>query len=676
VRWPWSRPEGPKPVAAPAPKAWESMAPMRSAMPMVQRVTDSSAFTSTLASWQQPGVVGPMEHAVDPDAPTGVVDGLVTVLGAGRPGASSSAVPAADPVLPERHRSLPTSARPRQVARIVAAEPAPVTTAAPSSVPMEAAAVPASVDMAAISSSPVDLALPDDLDLGDAGQGSTATLQATTMPGEPIQTTVTPPALPKAASGVPSVGPSRSPLAGPVQREVTPPASPTAALAPTRRLGLGAPSRDVQRSPLDEATPPASAPPEEATSGLRPSSVAPAEVRSPEAAQRDGVAGPLGPVDGLAASAEVPLPVAEPVVRSTPTLGAEPAIVADAALRHGAPDVDARPIPAAPSSMGTSASGSVGPAAPTVQRSPLAGAEPVAPTGNGGSRGASTARPVREVVGLQRIAAAAGSAGAVPLAAAPQGVASLPPLIGSVQRAAERGPSGVVVARTASDHPAPAPAAEAVSLVAPTLGRRPAIDRVDAGFAPVAPGAAPSVDVSNVPVPAISSVPRTPGVPAAASVQRAVAARPMPTPFPAAPRQAAASAAPGPTPAVDAWAGEPSTGDSEFDDYIGPGVVVSRLPDGSISMTASAAPAEDAGGGGGGAGAFGVQRLADDVPTVQRAAEAAPAEVAGPGGGAGPASAGAPPEDLDGLARRLYGPLRSELLAELRLDRERAGLGR
>ena len=48
------------------------------------------------------------------------------------------------------------------------------------------------------------------------------------------------------------------------------------------------------------------------------------------------------------------------------------------------------------------------------------------------------------------------------------------------------------------------------------------------------------------------------------------------------------------------------------------------------------------------------------------------AAAAGPAGAA--AQAGAAPADLDDLARRLYDRLRSRLMAELRLDRERAGL--
>ena len=73
--------------------------------------------------------------------------------------------------------------------------------------------------------------------------------------------------------------------------------------------------------------------------------------------------------------------------------------------------------------------------------------------------------------------------------------------------------------------------------------------------------------------------------------------------------------------------------------------------------------------------------------TVQRAAEddlAAPPPVAGPPaaagaapltppGGSGPGAA-ATPEQLDELARRLYDKIRYRLKAELRLDRERAGL--
>ncbi len=39
-----------------------------------------------------------------------------------------------------------------------------------------------------------------------------------------------------------------------------------------------------------------------------------------------------------------------------------------------------------------------------------------------------------------------------------------------------------------------------------------------------------------------------------------------------------------------------------------------------------------------------------------------------------PAPAGAPPTDLDEMARRLYEPLSARLRAELWLDRERAGV--
>jgi hypothetical protein len=78
------------------------------------------------------------------------------------------------------------------------------------------------------------------------------------------------------------------------------------------------------------------------------------------------------------------------------------------------------------------------------------------------------------------------------------------------------------------------------------------------------------------------------------------------------------------------------------------------------------------------------------VVQAQAAAVAAPdlpaADLGGTGGGPSdgpvptappgtpPAAAGTPPPDLDELARRLFDPLSARLRAELRLDRERAGV--
>jgi hypothetical protein len=84
----------------------------------------------------------------------------------------------------------------------------------------------------------------------------------------------------------------------------------------------------------------------------------------------------------------------------------------------------------------------------------------------------------------------------------------------------------------------------------------------------------------------------------------------------------------------------------------------------------------------------GAPPLPPPAPAVQRqaAAVAAPDPPAADLGGTGegpvptapfgtpPAAAGAPPPDLDELARRLFDPLSARLRAELRLDRERAGV--
>lgn len=61
------------------------------------------------------------------------------------------------------------------------------------------------------------------------------------------------------------------------------------------------------------------------------------------------------------------------------------------------------------------------------------------------------------------------------------------------------------------------------------------------------------------------------------------------------------------------------------------------------------------------------------IPPASAASAATPAATAGGTTGAHPAS-GAASTPLDELARQLFGPLSARLKAELRLDRERAGL--
>jgi hypothetical protein len=69
-----------------------------------------------------------------------------------------------------------------------------------------------------------------------------------------------------------------------------------------------------------------------------------------------------------------------------------------------------------------------------------------------------------------------------------------------------------------------------------------------------------------------------------------------------------------------------------------------------------------------------VQRVDDVVPELEGAPSAPGPTTAAPGGtpGTPPASSGTP--DMDELARRLFDPLSARLRAELRLDRERAGI--
>lgn len=66
-----------------------------------------------------------------------------------------------------------------------------------------------------------------------------------------------------------------------------------------------------------------------------------------------------------------------------------------------------------------------------------------------------------------------------------------------------------------------------------------------------------------------------------------------------------------------------------------------------------------------------VQREA--APTTAEAPAASPGAGATPAGGAAP-GAGDKPAELDELAKKLYERIRTRLKAELRLDRERAGL--
>ena len=84
--WPFRRRRRPGPVASGSPGGDEAMATGWRHLPPIQRVVTASprtvevsSFEASLATRRNPAMVGPLEHAVLPDAPAGIAHGLAAV---------------------------------------------------------------------------------------------------------------------------------------------------------------------------------------------------------------------------------------------------------------------------------------------------------------------------------------------------------------------------------------------------------------------------------------------------------------------------------------------------------------------------------------------------------------------------------------------------------------------
>src|SRR4051812_3850039 len=95
--WPWSR-QPPQPAAGPpagggsvsgstrgggttVPPAWRGLPPVQRTVDDMPVTAPVSRLTSALASWGDPRSVAPLGHLVDPEGPSGRVEGLVMPVG-------------------------------------------------------------------------------------------------------------------------------------------------------------------------------------------------------------------------------------------------------------------------------------------------------------------------------------------------------------------------------------------------------------------------------------------------------------------------------------------------------------------------------------------------------------------------------------------------------------------
>jgi len=649
---------------------------MRSAVTTV----DIGAFRDHLSSWRDPSFLSPLSHQIDPAGPAGLVTGLASP----------------QPQTYYRDRPLPLATRP----------PVPVQRSAVPRNPSTLTVAP-DMDLAPVARP----AIPVEPELTSTGPVSAL---AQEPPGVPAEPSAENPELLVAGPDQPGEAPLVSHReTGPVlaQRQLAPdPPQPS----PNRRLGLGAPLNNPAGSQTPAA--PVPGPPLVARSVAAPPPNTPSRtprrlVLPKPASPSAGKAGriPLIPVAVQPASAD---PVRPPRPEPPDPAHAGDAQAADApawATRSGEELVPAEPVGNAPHGDTPPADGLPG---PLPAEAPLTGAlplithaiEPFIPTATAPSLPGPTPLPVTQAA-IQRSALPA------------QG----PPSVAG--RAVQRSvPSAEAPPGNPQSRP-PASASAVRPATAPTLAAR-----------PVAPPARPPavsgpVPASVTPDPGPACQPAEPLDQLLVTAQRLPPAPPVPTPIPSLPEVAPllgdrpparvlnAPPAPGPRPApatvvadiprgtpvqrsvqapvllsqpsgrAGATLSGPARGAQEpATAFADPGTIAvtrglaHRDPDGSVVFDLGPAPAPS-----------------PSLPeTVQRQDASEPADAPGPSPGSEPPVAATPSSSapapatatapaagqaqapasppLDELARQLFGPLSARLKAELRLDRERAGL--
>ena len=687
------------PPPAPPRDDWRALPPTLTVLRSPVTTVAVGAFRDRLNSWRDPSFLAPLSHQIDPSGPPGLITGLASpepviyyhdlpLPLAARPSApvQRSAAPRNPSALmtapdvdhgprplpaipagaeqPELTSTEPASAPAQEPPGVLAENPEPPMTGPDQ--PVEAPLVshreigPVTAQRQLAPPSP-QVPPKRRLGLGAPLNGPPGALPAPAppVPGPPlVARSISPPLPPDTASRTPH----RLVLSKPASRSVAPPeharpatVSVQAALASTAPL--------PRLEPPDPA-PAGDAPAADARTGAAPSGEAPVRAEPAGDASQENAPSEFappaeatpGPLPADAPPAEAPLIGALPLVTHT----IEPFTPPDAAASLPGPV----PLPA----VQMSAQRSVPPAqAPSsaewqaVQRSvstpelpPVHPARPPAP-----------ALAVRPATPAAKPFTPAGRPFTPPTRppAAPEPVpASVIPDQGPAGQPA-RSPDRLLVAvqRLPSNPPVPTVLPRRLE-IAPLLGNRPSATVLDAPPAP-----APGPPSAPAPLPAPGHV--IPDTPRGAPVQRSVHAT-APASRPGG-RPGTVPSGPGLVHAVPAFADPGAIAVSSG--------LAHREPDGSVVFDLGPAP---------------VPPALLPPKNVQRQDASGSADAPEPSPGSEPPVATTPPPSvqaaatppatghvpapasppLDELARQLFGPLSAQLKAELRLDRERAGL--
>lgn len=731
MRW-LSRPRAdhpsPRPPASPVaaaayrPSAWRSAPPFSGVVQRMALIAPSEHLTDALPTWRSPTFLEPLGHAVDPAAPHGDVDGIVASSGD-----ASQAAQHHDLVLAPPPRSQHPPSAPR-VQRVVAEAPAPTSPllTAPS---VEAPPVERPVVEGQLVDSPIESTAAESPD--PAAPAVVSRVIDGPEAGRPPE--VQTPESPSEAADVPPVMPvvplatSESSLS-PVQRQrEAAPASPTPAqpLAPTvtntpevapplvQRLDtdrtprtpptrLDPPAPDRTAEPPRQASHPvdgaASALPLQRATGT-PTTGRRRSFRLGEPVAQRSV-GPRSDQSGSAGSGSAPLPRTEPSPVAQPSPTAE--VTPTASL--GGADWTTEPIRWVSTDLGAIERESPW-ATPTDDSASLT--MPVAsagsPSGSSGVASPSPPLPIQEVTGrpsglplpLQRgvVDAQSGSLGAGSSAggATAAAVRRSEPQTGGDSLSGPTQPDttiGALKLAPASQRPpsqagrGDEPVQRIAAVVSPTtavmagstlIGRSIASQDL-AGPASLTHVTAQrsTLGVAAVPGPAALG-PSWSAAPSTASRTHPTSSlTSQPEPIVLARTVGASTALPGPFPFTESRHRPLDPPPMRPPHSVGSPPL--RWLSAPAEGLAPSVPPYQLG------AELGVQRQQETIsPEMTEPAAAAPAPPEGvppaattgmPGSPAG----GAPPVDLDELARRLFTPLSARLRTELRIDRERAGV--
>ncbi|AJE43814.1 hypothetical protein [Streptomyces nodosus] len=504
---------------------WREVPPLQRTVRAPALVTDPAVFRGSLGTWQDASLFTPLGHLVSPEAPSGLVHGVVAPSGSGgvptvsrevRPGGASAVRGLGTPGLGGAR--LPVV--PLQRAVDVGGSGGPSATFdgggtdGGSSMNTGGGTGAGSATAAAELSAPLVSARPPELPLRRLGHATVEGPSSGTGPeGSPAPS----PSAASASSSVPLLQRAAEP--GSVRPHGFGLGEPLTALPPTAQRKAAASSRGPL--PTDE---PESGPPE-----ARPDAL-------PDGPRVEGEFRPLLADDplGTRTADTVPAPEPQPRPSPEPERGSVPAVTAVAtpvpiqrAALAGTP-VPAAPIPAP------------GPVAPLVAQRSVPLFSGVLPSGGEGAPGARTEDAEPHVVPL-RWSAESGPATAADPAPAPEtpsGRSSVPPV--------QRSPA----AKAAPAESRPVPDAGAVAVAAGVAQRM-----TDGSVVFGAPPATPVRPVPYgppAPVPRPPAVQRMPSAPALGYVQRDTSAAEPPPPDPPdppmAPEVPAPSAQPPPEP--------------------------------------------------------------------------------------------------------------------------------